>query len=72
MKTISISSLYANNNGRIVCPRHMGCAGQTAYEKKPEQNRYRTGMDTWERLDTEYLKEWVAIMGTFPSCEDCR
>lgn len=72
MKTITISSLYANDNGRIVCPRHMGCAGESAYNAKPEQNRYRTGMDTWERLDTEYLNEWVAITGEFPSCEDCR
>jgi hypothetical protein len=72
MKAMTISSLYANNNGRIVCPRHMGCAGESAYNKKPEQARYRTGMDMWERLDTEYLTEWVAVMGKFPKCEDCR
>jgi hypothetical protein len=69
---IAISSLYANENGRIVCPAHMGCAGETAYAKKPEQNRYRTGMDLWERIDTEFLTEWVAVVGEFPRCEDCR
>jgi len=72
MKMLTSTSLYANDNGRIVCPSHMGCAGQSAYSAKPEQATYRTGLDTWERLDTEYLQEWVAVTGALPRCEDCR
>jgi hypothetical protein len=72
MKTLTIASLYSNDNGRIVCPRHMGCAGESAYNAKPEKATYRTGMDTWERLDTDFVTMWVEEMGEFPRCEDCR
>ena len=68
----TITSYYANNGGRIVCPRHMGCAGETAYLAAPERDRYRVPGDTWERVDAEWLAEWYAVTGSMPRCEDCR
>lgn len=69
---VTVHGLYVNLGGRIVCPRHMGSAGETAYLAAPERDRYRVHGDEWERLDAQYLAEWHALTGELPRCEDCR
>ena len=66
------SSLYIANNGRISCIAHAGSYLSSAYAASPERASYVTPLDAWERMDTDYIVEWVDLMGSAPTCEDCR
>jgi hypothetical protein len=66
------ASLYGNDNGMLCCIEHGGSYLRSEYAHKPERRVYRTPLDTWERIDADYVAEWTQIMGTPPKCELCR
>jgi hypothetical protein len=72
MQTTTASSLYINNNGMICCVAHAGSYLQSAYAAKAERPTYTTPLDSWMRVDTDFIVEWVDMMGTAPKCEMCR
>jgi len=70
--TTQASSLYINNNGMITCIKHGGSYLTSEYAHAPERATYVTPLDAWERMDTDYILEWVDEVGTAPKCETCR
>lgn len=70
--TTKTTTLYINNNGRITCIDHGGSYLSSEYRHAPERRAYQTPLDTWERIDVLYAREWVALCGTPPKCETCR
>ncbi len=71
MKTAT-TSLYVNQNGMTCCVEHGGSYLRSEYAHRPEQCCYGTPLDSWERIDDEYVAEWTSIVGTAPRCEMCR
>ena len=65
-------TLYINNNGMICCINHGGSYLRSEYAHAPERRAYQTPLDTWERIDVLYAREWVRLCGTAPKCEMCR
>jgi hypothetical protein len=72
MTTTTATSLYIANSGRIACINHGGSYLSSAYAAKPERASYTTPLDSWMRMDTDFIVEWVDMVGTAPKCEDCR
>ncbi|HEY7823674.1 MAG TPA: hypothetical protein VIG24_12610 [Acidimicrobiia bacterium] len=70
--TTQTMSLYINDNGMMSCIAHAGSYISSAYAAKPEAAKYRTPLDTWERIDTDFIVEWTDMMGSAPKCESCR
>jgi len=70
--TTKTTSLYINNNGMICCISHGGSYLQSEYKHAPERPNYITPLDSWERMDTDYIVEWVDMVGSAPKCEMCR
>ena len=66
------ASLYINNNGMICCIDHGGSYLRSEYRHAPERRAYQTPLDTWERIDVLYAREWTRLAGTAPKCEMCR
>jgi len=64
-------SLYVNDNGMICCVEHGGSYLASAYQRKPEQCCYGTPLDSWEKVDGEYVAEWTVLVGSAPVCEMC-
>ena len=71
MKT-ETSSLYINDNGMICCVPHAGSYLRSEYEHAPERFAYRTPLETWEKVDGEFVSEWNRITGADPVCAVCR
>jgi hypothetical protein len=69
---MTAASLYVNDNGMTCCIEHGGSYLRSEYQHAPERDLYRTPLDTWERIDDEYVVEWTSIVGTGPACEMCR
>lgn len=66
------TSLYVNNNGRIVCIAHAGSYLSSAYGAAPERDEYLTPLDHWLRIDDQYIAIATEVVGTYhPKCEDC-
>jgi hypothetical protein len=70
MKT-STTSLYINQNGMICCVLHGGSYLRSEYAHRSEQCFYSTPLDSWQRIDDEYVVEWTSFVGTAPACEIC-
>ena len=71
MKT-KTDPLYINDNGMICCIDHGGAYLQSEYQHAPDRHTYRTPLDTWDKVDDEFIALWVEEMGTMPTCELCR
>ena len=71
MTTATATSLYIANNGRISCIKHGGSYLSSAYAASPERASYITPLDAWDRMDTDYIVEYVDIVGHAPKCEGC-
>ena len=63
--------LYINNNGEIACPTHGGSYLRSEYDFAPNRSNYYTPLGTWDRIDTDFILEWVDMMGTAPKCAYC-
>ena len=70
MKT-DTPSLYVNDNGMICCIAHGGAYLQSEYRHAPERFTYRTPLDSWEKVDEEYIAGWTEMVGAPPACEMC-
>ena len=70
MKT-QTETLYINNNGMICCIKHGGSYLSSEYAHAPERRGYQTPLDSWERIDVLYAREWEELCGTPPKCEVC-
>jgi len=72
VKTATKSSLYINQNGMICCIDCGGSYLQSEYQHAPERPSYLTPLDSWERIDSEFIGMWIDEMGAAPVCELCR
>jgi hypothetical protein len=60
---------YANTNGMIACPSHMGYAGKAAYEANSNADIIDTDLTTWVRIDAADLNEIREFQPAI--CEHC-
>lgn len=65
------ASLYINDNGLIACLDHGGSYLRAEYDRAPEQFEYRTPLESWEKVDAEFVRDWNAITGSDPVCAAC-
>lgn len=63
--------LYVNNNGMTCCLDHGGSYLMSAHQNAPGRKTYVTPLDCWERIDSQYAKEWTSVTGVPPKCEMC-
>lgn len=64
-----MNTYFADANGRIACPEHIGTYGQQALEKMPHAKRIQTPITVWIKLsDAEVteIQEWQPKV-----CESC-
>lgn len=64
-----MTAYFADANGRIACPDHIGNYGQVALAKKPDVKRIQTPITVWFRLteaDIEEIKQFQPSI-----CESC-
>lgn len=66
------SSLYVHDNGETSCIAHAGSYLSSEYRHAPESDLYWTPLGSWERIDDDYVAEYVDLVGREPSCESCR
>jgi hypothetical protein len=69
--SVATSSLYINDNGMICCVDHGGSYLRSEYAHRPQQCCYGTPLDSWERVDVDFVEEWTEIVGLEPRCEIC-
>lgn len=69
--TTATASLYINNNGMICCIEHGGSYLRSEYAHAPERRGYETPLDSWDRIDVLYARQWEQLAGTPPKCEMC-
>lgn len=41
------------------------------YAHAPERRGYETPLDSWDRIDVLYARQWEQLAGTPPKCEMC-
>jgi hypothetical protein len=72
MKTTDEKILFVHDNGQVSCVAHGGSYLRSEVENGPKAATYWTPLGTWEVIDAEFAEEWVALVGSVPTCETCR
>lgn len=71
MTTATATTLYISSNGEVSCPDHGGTYLRLAHEYHPTAPQHITPLESWDRMTTDYIVEWVDAFGTAPKCGRC-